>query len=840
MNAKLLEERTVFKVVVPLRVERIRIRPDLDVTPDFGFGRINQPRPDGFPRWRPFVCVRRKVPGASSAEPPVFIGDPAARFARMSAFGPLPEGLPHSIFHFLERLHRHNVAVVVHPTPNDRVELSDQVYLTGSAILTHQLPHLFQKSMRVLLGRPDNQLAVKLAEVLSEEVEPLLDVRDAGFLWRELQAPVAQKLLDQWLDFIFQHVLGRAGDDEVIRITNEVYLGIEDASLDALHTEALFQERFQSVQCQVGQRGRDNPALWRACLGGKQGSIFHEARLEPLAQHDLVSGNMPEHPFVIDVIKTSTNVAFQHPLGMGVTAAPQCEEAVSNGIRRTAFRPEAVGAFVRRGFRDGQQRQQMQCLHGAVCHRRDAQRSQLPVGFRNVDSSQRLRVIPAPLQPAQCFVFRRRSAPYFPVHSRRAFALIVCHSFHGQGFAGKRAGQQPLQSFDFAPTLFLCCLDDTRLQPSDVSFTLSPVNLFPSGDVAGGCTRGLLCVHLRFPPVKVLRVLSPRTTRWKSARLHGGVMSQLLSVPLQNGIGFFQHPLPATPSAFLADAPASTRRRNVGFTMFDCNDTNELTPALHTGSCVCPRAPCVRRSNQLRAFWPEPVSVFGSLSMTMPTAVHLCWVFHPACPSDRINARSRRNHLAAVSSSLRWKHVVPAASDPTVAGRASAGRLLRTESQVRLTNFISYRTIIVTTSFHTAAILLARARGRRNKPRSTGHALPLAFALFLRLAQISPMAARSPARRPRDDRETSGKTTGEISCAMLARSPARSITVHLARHPAKCFARANRVANFVASDVALRFANHVAKVVASPVDLLLLTALRMLLPRDLPTMLTHV
>ncbi len=128
-----------------------------------------------------------------------------------------------------------------------------------------------------------------------------------------------------------------------------------------------------------------------------------------------------------------------------------------------------------------------------------------------------------------------------------------------------------------------------------------------------------------------------------------------------------------TPSAFLADAPASTRRRNVGFIMFGCNDTNELTPASHTGSCVCPRAPCVRRSNQLRAFWPEPVSVFGSLSMTMPTAVHLGWVFHPACPSDRINARSRRNHLAAVSSSSRWKHVVPAASDPTVASRASTG-----------------------------------------------------------------------------------------------------------------------------------------------------------------------
>ena len=42
-------------------------------------------------------------------------------------------------------------------------------------------------------------------------------------------------------------------------------------------------------------------------------------------------------------------------------------------------------------------------------------------------------------------------------------------------------------------------------------------------------------------------------------------------------------------------------------------------------------------------------------------------------------------------------------------------------------------------------------------------ALPLVRTRILRLAQISPLDARSPARRPRDDREISGKTSGEIS-----------------------------------------------------------------------------
>jgi hypothetical protein len=80
--------------------------------------------------------------------------------------------------------------------------------------------------------------------------------------------------------------------------------------------------------------------------------------------------------------------------------------------------------------------------------------------------------------------------------------------------------------------------------------------------------------------MKVLRVLSSRTTRWKSARLHGRTMLQSLSAPLQSGLRFFQHPLPAIPSAFLADAPASTRRRDVGFAMFDCDDTNDLAPTI--------------------------------------------------------------------------------------------------------------------------------------------------------------------------------------------------------------------------------------------------------------------
>jgi len=62
-------------------------------------------------------------------------------------------------------------------------------------------------------------------------------------------------------------------------------------------------------------------------------------------------------------------------------------------------------------------------------------------------------------------------------------------------------------------------------------------------------------------------------------------------------------------------------------------------------------------------------------------------------------------------------------------------------------------------------------------------ALPLNFVRFLRLANSSPKIARSPARRSRDGRETSGKTTGEISRAIFAQRPGNGRSVATAMPP---------------------------------------------------------
>ena len=62
-------------------------------------------------------------------------------------------------------------------------------------------------------------------------------------------------------------------------------------------------------------------------------------------------------------------------------------------------------------------------------------------------------------------------------------------------------------------------------------------------------------------------------------------------------------------------------------------------------------------------------------------------------------------------------------------------------------------------------------------------ALPLVWTRFLRLAKSSTMMQRSPTRRSRDVRETSGKKSGEISRVVSAQHPGNGRTVAMAMPP---------------------------------------------------------
>ena len=80
MDAELLVERTVRKIVLPVWIERIGFRPDFYMPPNFGFTGTGQFQPDGLSFRRSFSGVRRKYPVAPTDGMEVSLLPPPAGF----------------------------------------------------------------------------------------------------------------------------------------------------------------------------------------------------------------------------------------------------------------------------------------------------------------------------------------------------------------------------------------------------------------------------------------------------------------------------------------------------------------------------------------------------------------------------------------------------------------------------------------------------------------------------------------------------------------------------------------------------------------------------------------
>jgi len=131
--------------------------------------------------------------------------------------------------------------MVIGPATNDWIQLPDQVLLAGRFVRIDNVPDFLQEVVRVLPRRLNQQFAAVFPEILSKEVESLVDMRDERFLRGELQAPLTEKLLHQGPDFIFQHFSRRAGNHEVVGIPYQVDLGAVSSALDLLLAEALVE-----------------------------------------------------------------------------------------------------------------------------------------------------------------------------------------------------------------------------------------------------------------------------------------------------------------------------------------------------------------------------------------------------------------------------------------------------------------------------------------------------------------------------------------------------------------------------------------------------------------------
>ena len=100
----------------------------------------------------------------------------------MASFRPSPERVPEDHSHLSERRASFDMAVIVRPAPDDRVEQTYQVLLFHGSIRTNRFAYLLQKGVHVLSGGRNQELAAILAQVLPKEVEAVFDMRDAGFL----------------------------------------------------------------------------------------------------------------------------------------------------------------------------------------------------------------------------------------------------------------------------------------------------------------------------------------------------------------------------------------------------------------------------------------------------------------------------------------------------------------------------------------------------------------------------------------------------------------------------------------------------------------------------------
>src|SRR5713226_8248278 len=191
--------------------------------------------------------------------------------------------------------------MIVGPTANLWVELIDQVGGRHAMCSFDGSSDAIQEGSNTLLGGLDEQFPVRIsAHVLSEEIKAFLHVRNDCLRRREFKASFLQELPDEGFDLSFQQFFRLTGDDEVIRVTDEIDTGFfTSKGLETFSCRELFlQESFKSVQRAVSERGGDNSTLGSPVRHFVKDVFFHVPGFQPLLENDLVHQDMSQKPFV--------------------------------------------------------------------------------------------------------------------------------------------------------------------------------------------------------------------------------------------------------------------------------------------------------------------------------------------------------------------------------------------------------------------------------------------------------------------------------------------------------------------------------------------------------------
>src|SRR5215471_15091989 len=133
----------------------------------------------------------------------------------MPSCGPGPQRLKDRCVYLDEDRLADHVAMLVGPPPNDGVELRYQIARRGLLIGLHDMPEVPEEWAHILRGGFNEEFPRVFPDMLSQEVEAVLDVRDMGFCLGKLQTTFVEKVFHQRFDLLFQNRLGAARDNEV-------------------------------------------------------------------------------------------------------------------------------------------------------------------------------------------------------------------------------------------------------------------------------------------------------------------------------------------------------------------------------------------------------------------------------------------------------------------------------------------------------------------------------------------------------------------------------------------------------------------------------------------------
>ena len=117
--------------------------------------------------------------------------------------------------------------MILRPSTYDWVQEQDEFPCRKSWILLNDFSKLFEMRLYILVRRLNEKFVpfsrLVLADILPQEIKPVLNMCDGGFLLGQLEAALFHKLLDERLDFFFQEFFRSSCDDEIIRISCEIH-----------------------------------------------------------------------------------------------------------------------------------------------------------------------------------------------------------------------------------------------------------------------------------------------------------------------------------------------------------------------------------------------------------------------------------------------------------------------------------------------------------------------------------------------------------------------------------------------------------------------------------------